>query len=264
MTIPKRHQPRRATAILLAGVVTVAVLARPSAAEPLRQPATPSQSIPAPVATPDPTIAALQNAVATQQVQIDRLTRGIEDVKKDQEDALRDVRWYLDRRLIIAAAVLAVLAFLGIKEWAGLEGKIRARMNSALDKELYQLDPTMLTIHLRRDRGLEREYRRLEMSGLKNLKWYDDFGKACLKGITIVPITNEADETEFRTFLSTFAPDPRRAAFILYAVQPYRVTQSTIDAYDNVALAQTPTTLAGAVLVAGRGLSLEPPATPQP
>jgi hypothetical protein len=206
--------------------------------------------------TPDPTLAALQATVATQQAEIDTLQTELEQTKKDHAFELRDIRWVLDQNLIKWGWVLGVITFLvaffGLGTYLGIKQKIHQEIRTTLDKELYQLDPTMLTIYLRA--GMDKEKNRLELSGLKNIRLYHDFSKVSQRGITIVPVTSEAQEKEFQTFLDNFACDPQKAAFILYATQNYRVSARTLDYYLNLALANTPTTLVNAILAVGRGL----------
>lgn len=197
-----------------------------------------------PTSTPD-TIGTLQADNATQQVQIEKLQR-------EQEYQLRDMRWEVNQKLFIAAVIGIVATLLGIRE-------LRIVIRKTLEKELYQLDPTMLTIRIRQREGMDAVYNRLDLSGLKNLKWYNDFGKACLRGVTIVPIMNEEDEDEFLKFIRNkkYEFSPKQAAFILYT-SDYRVPkekmQALMQAYDNLTFANTPTTAASAVLVVGRGL----------
>jgi hypothetical protein len=208
---------------------------------------------------PEPTVVDMQNTISTQQVEIDQLDRELQAIREDHDYEIRDIRWSIDIKLAVATIIFTVAGFFGIRTYQGIDEKIRKKISSTLDKELYQLDPTMLTIHIRE--GLDRERRRLEMSGLKNVKYYLDFDKSCRRGVTIVPISQESDEEEFITFLNSYELDPRRAAFILYATGDYRVSEETTMAYENLALANTPTTLVMAVLAVGRGLNPEYPSS---
>ena len=209
-----------------------------------------------PVSTPDPTMTSLNDKVATQQDRIDTLTHSLEIAQQQQALEVDKVKWSISKIEWIGTTALAVLALLGIGTVTQATKILRRKISNILDKELYGLDPTMLTIYIRR--GLDKERQRLEMSGLKNVRWYDDFTKASLRGVTIVPIASIADEKEFLTFLSAYPFDPHRAAFILYSTGGYRVTDKTIGIYDNLTLANTATTIASAILVVGRGLIPDP------
>jgi hypothetical protein len=163
------------------------------------------------------------------------------------------------------------------------------KIQSTLDQEIYQLDPAKFTIHLcegrdpdtlaadknakppekkpeaDKDERLEmrRVWQRLELSGLKNRRWYPNLNKTNYRGITIVPIACLQDEESFQGFISEnrLKLNDTHAAFILYAYANYRVSDETISCYPNLALANTPTTVANAVLAVGRGLKIDPPST---
>ena len=210
--------------------------------------------------TPGPTpqaprseLIGLEAQISTQEAQIGDLERALARHEDEVDFMLRDIQWRVDSRLWIGAAVAAVLGFLGFHTYRKVDRGIRERISTTLEQELYSLDPTMLSIRIRRGRELDREYRRLELSGLKNLSWYSDFGKQCTFGITIVPIDDLADEDEFLRLLDAYHFEPSRAAFVLYA-REHRVRQKVIDAYENLTLANNPTSVAGAVLIVGRGL----------
>ncbi len=217
------------------------------------------QSAPTPTMTPDPTVEALQKIIATQQIDLDSLQRDLENSQKDLDDKLRDVQWDLDYKLAVAAVILAVTGFLGFRTYQNIDEKIRQRINATLEKELYQLDPTMLTINVREGTECDPVVKRLQMSGLKNIRRYADFSdKTCRKGVTIVPITCQEDEDEFAIFIENTALEPTRAAFVLYAPnRQHPVSDVTRDSYANLATANMPTTAASAVLVVGRGLRAE-------
>jgi hypothetical protein len=197
------------------------------------------------------------------QAQVDQLSSRVGKLEKDQAFNLRDIAWRMDQKLLIlsgiALAISAVATFLGVNTYKDLDEKIRAKVDSTLLKELYQLDPTFLVIRLREGRGLEKVRERLKLFGLQNLSGYGGFSdghaKALLQGVTVVPIESAEDEKEFREFLKAYEGqlDPTRAAFILYA-PGYSVSKETLGAYPNLVTANMPATVASMVLVVGRGL----------
>ena len=215
---------------------------------------TPQPPAPTPTAITQPADLAL--TVAAQQAQINILEEHVKELKADLDRATADTRSLLDQKLIVAAILTGLLAFLGYQTYHGLDAQIRQKVSSTLDKGFISSDPTMLTIYLPED--LERERKRLELSGLKNLKLYRDFNlKASRRGITVVAIRNPEEEKTFLDLITQAEArfDPTQAAFILYAPDKHRVdTETTMKAYDNLSLANTPTTLASAVLVVARGL----------
>jgi hypothetical protein len=225
----------------------------------VQQPAlaqTPQSPTPTPVAVTQPADLAL--TVAAQQAQINILEERVKELKADLDRATADTRSLLDQKLIVAAILTGLLAVLGYQTYHGLDEQIRQKVSATLDKELYQMDPTLLTIYL--PEQLKRELKRLRLSGLKNIKLYTDFNaKASRRGITVVSIVkanaqDTRDEDRFVDFIHDNNFDPTQAAFILYAPPGTIVGPRAMTAYDNLGLANTPTTLAGAVLVVARGL----------
>lgn len=204
---------------------------------------------PVSTSTPDPAVIALQNTIATQTVQIEKLQR-------DLDYQTRDIHWWF----LVAGALTAIIGLTSYQAYRGTVEKIRDRITTMVDamveKELNKFDITRVKIHLRLGRELDAVHERLGLSGLKNIAWYENLGRANQRGITVVPISSYQDEQEFQEFVKTTVNlDPTHAAFILYAHQ-YTVTGETIHLYKNLTLANTPTTVASAVLVVGRGLIL--------
>ena len=192
------------------------------------------------------------------------LTGRVEKLENDLAITLRDVAWKMDQKLLIlgwtAIFVSFLAGFLGIKTYNDLDRTIRERVNSTLEKELYQLDPTMLHIWIRKEDGMEKIRRRLELSGLQNLHWFNDFGKNNKRGVTIVPVNDLEAEKEYVKAIKSLKPEPTQAAFILYAPQKgYFVAPNTLDAYENSAAANMPSTVINAILAVGRGLKIEEP-----
>lgn len=202
---------------------------------------------------PQPTPQDTNSQLAELQARMDELEREVAHHQKDVDFALRDTQWRIDRWVWIGGAIVAILGFLGYRTYRQVNQGIRERISSTLEQEMYSLDPAFLSIRIRRGRQLEREYRRLELSGLRNLSWYSDFSRKCEYGITIIPIDGPEDEDEFLRLLNEYQFEPARAAFVLYA-REHRVKSDVIEAYDNLTLANNPTSLAGAILIVGRGL----------
>ncbi len=201
---------------------------------------------------------------ATPPADLPELTSRVEKLENDLAFTLRDVAWKMDQKLLIlgwtAVFVSFLAGFLGIKTYNDLDRTIRKKVNSVLEKELYQLDPTMLHIWIRKEDGMEKIWRRLELSGLQNLHWFKDYGKQNMKGVTIIPITSPDDEKEYTKAIKSLKPVSSQAAFILYAPQKgYFVDAKTLDAYENSATANMPSTVINAILAVGRGLKIEAP-----
>lgn len=191
------------------------------------------------------------------QTQLDELTRRVDKLENDQAFNLRDIAWKLDQKLFVLAglalAISGIAAFFGYRTYRDLNETIRDQIKSTLEKELYQLDPTNIPIHLQSGQGMEIIHRRLQLSGLKNISFYNVLDKHCLDGITIFAVPDQGAEERFRDFIETYNPDPLTAAYILYA-SPNSVSKETLGWYENLVTANFPATVASMVLVVGRGL----------
>jgi tetrahydromethanopterin S-methyltransferase subunit G len=201
---------------------------------------------------------------SNQPADLPELTSRVQKLENDVAFTLRDIAWRMDQKLLILGWAALGISFLagivGIKTYNDLDKTIRERVMAVLDKALYELDPTMLNIWIRKEDGMEKIWRRLELSGLQNLHWFTDYGKKNLKGVSIVPVKNTDDETEYMKAVKSLKPESSQAAFILYAPQKgYFVDAKTLDAYENSATANMPSTVINAILAVGRGLKAELP-----
>jgi hypothetical protein len=220
-----------------------------------------AQSTPTSQPTPS-SVLPLEMVIATQQVQIDDLTRRVADLEHEEKNQLQDIASKLDQKLFylgaIAIAISAVVTFFGWRTYHDLDQIIRNKISKTLDKELYRLDPTMLVIRIREGEDQEKIKRRLLLTGLNNIKVYTTLGKDCLQGITIVPIESADDQKDFCKFLYIYKNElfATRAAFILYT--KHKLNDKVFEFYDNLITANMPATVASSVLTVGRGLrSLE-------
>lgn len=188
----------------------------------------------------------------------------VEKLEADLDYLKRDLAFRLDQKLYyfggIALLISFAAAFFGWKSYKDLDGIIREKIRVTLENELYQLDPANLTVRLPKghpDTPLIRK--RLELSGLRNIREYLELNKACTRGLTIVPVNNADEEERFRGFLKREQPDPELAAFVLYTTDPtFRVSvPDTLNQYERVATANMPATVITAVLAVSRGLHRE-------
>lgn len=191
------------------------------------------------------------------QDQVNNLSRRVDKLSNDQAFNLRDIAWKMDQKLYILAGlafvISAIATFFGYRTYKDLDETIREKANSTIQKELYQLDPTNIPIHLQSGQGMEAVHRRLQLSGLKDISFYDRLDKHCLNGITIFAVLNEDAQKRFRDFIEAYNPDPFTAAYILYGPQG-SVAKETLECYENLVTANFPATVASMVLVVGRGL----------
>ena len=203
------------------------------------------------------------------------LATRVENLENNQAYNLKIFEWKLDQKLLIFGWVALFISFaagfLGLKTYNDLEKVIRERVNSSLEKALYQLDPTNLPIHIyqgatrRNTEGkvlrtnarddLEKVAERLRLTGLQNSGLIEYLDKTSLSGITVIPIDDEDDEDDFKKFVEKykFHLDKERSGFILYTPPGYQIKKAQ-NYFENTAIANMPVTVASAVLVVGRGL----------
>lgn len=197
------------------------------------------------------------------------LTARVENLENDQNFNLRALEWKLDQKLIMLGGVAFLISLaagvLGIKSYNDLDKVVQEKVGKEIDKALYQLDPTNLSIFVpeldisKDKKEMEKVWDRLDLTGLKNLNWYRGFESGRVKrlfnGVTIVLVKSKEDEAKLTAFLQRHKKqlDPRRAAFILYA-KGYQVSEETLGVYANLVTANMPVTVANMVLVVGRGL----------
>lgn len=198
------------------------------------------------------------------------LTARVENLENDQNFNLKALEWKLDQKLIIIGGVAFFISLaagvVGIKSYNDLDKVVQEKVGREVDKALYQLDPTNLSIFVpeldnpQNKHEMEKVWDRLDLTGLNNLNWYRGFESGRVKrlfnGVTIVLVQSKEDEGKLVAFLKRHKKqlDPRRAAFILYA-KGYQVSSETLEAYENLVTANMPVTVANMVLVVGRGLS---------
>ena len=208
------------------------------------------------------------------QSQVDDLARRVDKLETDQEFSLRDIGWRMDQKLYllggIALIISAIATFFGWRTYKDLDGVIREKINTTLEKELYQLDPTNLPIRLVVNEDMptetDRIWKRLGLTGLQNIEKVSHLDKKCRRGVTILLIKEKEQEKKFADWLNAHRIledgketkerylDARKAAFVVYTPPSKWLDDDTLGAYDNLATANMPPTVASMGLVVGRGL----------
>lgn len=204
---------------------------------------------------------------------IGELTTRVENLETDQAYNLKVFEWKLDQKLLIFGWVALFISFaagfLGLKTYNDLDQVIKERVNSILEKEIYQLDPTNLPIRLVKHPTMTEQteaiWKRLQLTGLKNIEKIDHLDKSSKRGVTILLINGKEEEEKFASFLQTHKLvkgksskerylDPQKAAFIAYTQPSKWLDDKTLSEYENLATANLAATVASMVLVVGRGL----------
>ncbi len=200
-------------------------------------------------------------------------------LETEQAYQLKVLEWKLDQKVLVlgwsALVITFIGALLGLKTYIDLEKVIQDRVKAILEKQLYQLDTTNLsiwvisrdetqklfdpkkreeeTVNLKHE--MDKVFERLELSGFPNVKSCEEMDHKNYRGVTIVPIFNGDMEKEFSRFVERNHNqlDKSRAAFVLYT-QTHLVSKDTLKSYPNLATANMPATAASMVLTVGRGL----------
>jgi len=223
---------------------------------------------------------------ASPSADVAELANRVQYLEDEQKFQLKVIEWKQDQKLLVlggtAFLISFVAAFIGLKPYNDLDKVIKEKVHATLEKELYQLDPTNLRIWvISRDEmremtdpktkerykvnvetEMEKVTKRLNLSGLLNVRVWDDLDKKSRRGVTIVPVFNGDMEKDFVKFLddNKEALQAERAAFVLYTLS-YYVTPATLEKYANLATANMPATAASMVLTVGRGLKNVKPQT---
>lgn len=209
---------------------------------------------PTPTITPNPTVVALQNIVATQQVDIQALQR---DLKYE----VRDMRWWF----LAAGVIVSIVVFFGYQTYKSIDDQIKLKIRRTISKYLYQLDLSNLEVYVSK-RLSEGDYKSHNLNGILKaqgieIKWFDAKPtRKSLQGITILPIEDAEDENAFLTHIENNKQqlNPQKAGFILYASTGYRLKPDTLNIYPTVVIANTAWNLASILTVMGRTLTPPP------
>lgn len=200
---------------------------------------------------------------ANLQSQVDDLSRRVDKLENDQFFTLRDIEWKLDQKLYwlggIALGILLALGAIGIKTYNDLEKLAREKVQTLLDEALFDLNPSNIPVYLPAGENMEEVHRRLQLSGFKNVSFYNGLEHAPEQGVILVSMPKGGEkekQKEFQEFIARKRPNPVKTAFILYAA-PQALTDETMHCYENLVAANFPATAASMVLVVGRGLRIK-------
>jgi hypothetical protein len=197
------------------------------------QQATPTAS-PAPTQALEPTVQALTTEVSD-------LTKTVETQAKTF-----DVMLSVIAVATVAAGVAGVTVISGMK-WA--ETRFKDRLNQAI----YRVDPTYFTLYIPKH-DFEKEKRRLELLGFKNLRPFAALSSAQKEGITVFKAVTPEDVKVLRRFLTEEKVDLSKAAFVIYVQGKLDEAYELANEFDNVVAANFPVTIATQVYALARGL----------
>lgn len=235
------------------------------------------------VPTIDPTTAALENVIATQQILLEDQNRKINNMTDDLSRAETDWQWKWGILGIIVGAVGTILASLGFSsltdykkklteidnkfteqlnllstKWdqhaASLEKSWETRSSEKLNLLLERFDLKNLPIYIPKGNG--NLLRRLELSGLQHAEYENLTTLSSMLGVIVVKFENKDEQKTFREFIERSGLNPQKTAFVLYA-EPSSVEKDTIKCFENIVVANFPATVVSNILAIGRGLQIE-------
>ena len=229
--------------------------------------------------TPNPTIIALENQIATQEAQIEELRDQITDEKGDREYFDRDIQWQFGIAGTISTAIIALLAFLGISNIKDIRTKIgemtdswfekieiewEKRSQVLLDEAIYKIDIGNLPIYLPINEGMESIFRLLKQRRFSNTDFYESLDEFS-EGIFILSLKNKNKKQQkelldkFTSFIDENNPNSKEIGYIIFAPKGIIVPKEVMDCYENLVTANYPATVLSMVFVIARGLEITPP-----
>jgi hypothetical protein len=214
--------------------------------------------------TIDPAIVVLENKLATQQVQIDDLTRNLTNETHDREYYDRDLQWRWGILAAIATAVISILTWLGVSNFKEIQTKWEIRSNKILDKAIYKIDLGKLPIFLPVGEKIENIYTLLQHRKFEKMIFYESLDE-CGSGIIVLSLRdkNIQEQTEIlqkmETFIDTKHPSSSDTGIIIFAPGDIKVAPKYMNCFENLVTAKYPATVVSDIFVVGRGMDITPP-----
>ncbi len=236
---------------------------------------------PVPSSTPE-IVSTLQSVVATQQVQIEEQNRILTHNVEDLARAEQDWQWKWGILGLLTGILGTIAASMGLNSIGGFKKQLQTiekdfakqikqmeqswatnlqtrevewslKSQQSLNKVLDKFDLAKLPIYVPKELAALRLS--LEHRGLKPTE-YENIENVPLNGVIVVRIDTEEDESKFKSFLDKFAPNPKRAAFLLYAVTK-RVSTQVNEWYENLIISNFRASAITNILAIGRDLEID-------
>jgi hypothetical protein len=239
-------------------------------------------AIPSSTPTPNPTISALEDVIATQQVQISTLEREQLWEAKERDIGFRDINSQWKAWLAFVGIAGSVLAIIGIKsvrdlwdtikkakkDWQeninGLEKEWEKRSEIALDRAVYKLDMANIPILLPVDENIGSIHNLLQQRKFEKVVYYKNFTD--LKdGILVVSLKGKNEDEQkkildhFKEFIKLCNPSAVNTGFIIYSPDGIKVPSDVLMCHDNLVAANFPSTVVSSIFTVGRGIDISIP-----
>jgi hypothetical protein len=213
------------------------------------------------VATANPTIAVLENTIATQQIQINQLNTRLTDEERERKYYDRDIFWKWGISAALATAVISILTWVGRKSLQDLQNDWQRDSQKILDKAIYKLDLSNLPIYLPSGENLENIHRLLQLRKFEKVGFYKTLGEF-EHGVLIVSLKGKDDKQQaeildkFKDFIDSQNPSAANTGFIIYAPAGIRVPPEIMECHDNLVTANYPATVVSSIFTVGRGIEI--------
>lgn len=231
--------------------------------------------------TINPTIAALENVIATQQVKIENLEREQNFEAREREIGLRDINSQWKNWLTfvgIAGSILAIFGFKSIRDiwnaiekakqdWTEnirtLEAEWEKRSQVALDQAVYKLDLAKVPIFLPINENVGSIHRLLQQRKFERIEYYKNFDEL-ERGILVVSLKDKNQDQQkeildaFKEFVEVRQPSPANTGFIIYSPDGIKVPSDVTGCHDNLVTANYPATVVSSIFTVGRGIEITP------
>lgn len=241
-----------------------------------------AQGNPTETPTPNPTIAALQNTIATQQVKIDSLEREQIFEAKEREIGLRDINSQWKSWLAVVGVAAGIVAIFGIKStrdlWSAIEKAKQDWMENikkleldwekrsqvTLDQAVYKLDLAKVPILLPINENIGAIHRLLQLRKFEKVGYYRNFNELD-NGILIVSLKDKNPEQQkqildgFKEFVESREPSALNTGFIIYSPDGIKVPPEITTCHDNLVTANYPATVVSSIFTVGRGIEINLP-----
>jgi len=221
--------------------------------------------------TPNPTIVALENIIATQQILLEAQSRTISNTADDLSRAEKDWQWKWGIAGLVLGALGSILASIGVssvtdfkKKISELEKEWDKRSALALNYAVYKLDMSNIPILLPADENVGSIRRLLQQRKFEKIKYYKNYNEL-EGGVLVVSLKGKNEEEQkktldkFKDFIETQLPSAITTGFIIYSPDRITVPTEIMNCHDNLVTANYPATVISSIFTVGRGIDIPNP-----
>lgn len=169
---------------------------------------------------------------------------------KAVEGKVTEIYKYVD---FVRKNIAWILGALGLSIWGAIKfigSYVKKRFEKEIDKAIYKVDPTYLTIKMPSS-DFDHESERLKRLGFKNIRTYSCLDDSCLSGCVIYNAHNVSEAEVLKNFIVDKNPDQYKVGYVLYTRD--RIDPGLFKDFNNITYANSPLTLINAIYAVARG-----------